>query len=248
MSVYAGANNIQSGLVLHLDAFNKKSYPGTGTNIIDLSGVGNNGTLSNSASFTNNSFYINQTDANINLQSNASIADFYKNNTSLTLEVLINKTSITSATSGYNLGFVLFNNNDSGWVPGWSVVIRNAIANNNDILFQIGYNSVSDSRYICPFGALDDTWVHICVTHSVISGNSSARFYKNGLLLNSYSGTISNFSSSVSYPGRIGRNTGISYQGHNCAGYISCYRIYNRVLTPVEVFQNYSTVRGRYGL
>ena len=38
---------VTSGLVLCLDAANRKSYPGTGTAWTDLSGRGNNGTLTN---------------------------------------------------------------------------------------------------------------------------------------------------------------------------------------------------------
>ena len=36
---------VLNGLVAHLDAANKKSYPGSGTTWTDLTGNGNNGTL-----------------------------------------------------------------------------------------------------------------------------------------------------------------------------------------------------------
>lgn len=42
---------VTNGLVLALDAANKKSYPGSGTSIQDLSGNENNGTLENSPTF-----------------------------------------------------------------------------------------------------------------------------------------------------------------------------------------------------
>lgn len=51
MSLGHGASIVQSGLVLHLDAANRKSYPGTGTAWKDLSGNGNDGTLVNGTSF-----------------------------------------------------------------------------------------------------------------------------------------------------------------------------------------------------
>jgi hypothetical protein len=44
---------ITTGLVLHLDASNAASYPGSGTTWTDLSGNGNNGTLTSGVSFTN---------------------------------------------------------------------------------------------------------------------------------------------------------------------------------------------------
>ena len=43
---------VTNGLVLCLDAANRKSYPGSGTTWTDLSGNGNNGTLVNGATFS----------------------------------------------------------------------------------------------------------------------------------------------------------------------------------------------------
>jgi hypothetical protein len=51
MSVYAGPEIVNDGLVLHLDAANAKSYPGSGTTWNDLSGNSNNGTLVNTPTF-----------------------------------------------------------------------------------------------------------------------------------------------------------------------------------------------------
>ena len=47
MSIYGGPEIVTDGLVLHLDAANSKSYPGTGTSWFDLSGSNNHGTLVN---------------------------------------------------------------------------------------------------------------------------------------------------------------------------------------------------------
>jgi hypothetical protein len=41
-----------NGLVLCLDAANRKSYPGSGTTWTDLSGNGNNGTLTNGPTYS----------------------------------------------------------------------------------------------------------------------------------------------------------------------------------------------------
>lgn len=48
MSLIGGPNTTKDSLILHLDAANPKSYPGTGTTWYDLSGNGNNATLFNS--------------------------------------------------------------------------------------------------------------------------------------------------------------------------------------------------------
>jgi hypothetical protein len=51
MAFQRGPNIVTNGLVLALDAANTKSYPGSGTTWRDLSGNGNNGTLTNGPTF-----------------------------------------------------------------------------------------------------------------------------------------------------------------------------------------------------
>lgn len=56
MGIVYNTSIVRNGLVLHLDAANRKSYPGSGTVWNDLSGNGNNGTLVNGSTFTNGYF------------------------------------------------------------------------------------------------------------------------------------------------------------------------------------------------
>jgi hypothetical protein len=49
--MFVGPNIVTDGLVLALDAGSNKSYTGSGTNITDLSGNGNGGTLTNGPTF-----------------------------------------------------------------------------------------------------------------------------------------------------------------------------------------------------
>ena len=49
---YSFAGIVTGGLLLHLDAGNPTSYPGSGTTWIDLSGNGNNGTLQNTPTYS----------------------------------------------------------------------------------------------------------------------------------------------------------------------------------------------------
>ena len=52
MASAAGPNIITDGLVLHLDAANTNSYPGSGTTWTDMSGKENDGTLTNGPTFS----------------------------------------------------------------------------------------------------------------------------------------------------------------------------------------------------
>jgi len=57
MSAFAGPEISNEGLVLCLDAANIRSYPGTGTTWTDLSGNGNNLTLTNSPTWNNSGYF-----------------------------------------------------------------------------------------------------------------------------------------------------------------------------------------------
>ena len=54
MSISGGPDIVENGLVLHLDAADTNSYPGSGTLWTDLSGNGNNGTLTNGPAYSSN--------------------------------------------------------------------------------------------------------------------------------------------------------------------------------------------------
>lgn len=61
MGFSRGPKLVTNGLVLCLDAASKKSYPGSGTTWYDLSGGGRNHTITNSPTFSNGEFTINET-------------------------------------------------------------------------------------------------------------------------------------------------------------------------------------------
>ena len=54
MATLYGANVVRDGLVLHLDASNVKSYPGSGTTWSDLSGNGNDAAFVNTPTYSSN--------------------------------------------------------------------------------------------------------------------------------------------------------------------------------------------------
>ena len=62
MGFYRGPNIVRDGLVLALDAGAVRSYPGSGTTWYDLSGNGNNSTLTNGPTFSNGSIVFDGVD------------------------------------------------------------------------------------------------------------------------------------------------------------------------------------------
>lgn len=57
MGIRYNTSIVRNGLVLHLDAANVKSYPGSGTTWNDLSGNGNHGTLVNGPTFNSSGYF-----------------------------------------------------------------------------------------------------------------------------------------------------------------------------------------------
>jgi hypothetical protein len=48
---------VTSGMILHLDASNPSSYPGSGTTWTDLSGAGNNGTIQSGVTYNSGGYF-----------------------------------------------------------------------------------------------------------------------------------------------------------------------------------------------
>jgi len=97
---------ITDGLVLCLDAGNPKSYPGSGTTWTDLSGNGNNGTLTNGPTYNSGNLgslvfdgvndYVNLGD--LDLPAPFTLSIWFKGNTTQSQQYcgLLNKSSSTN--------------------------------------------------------------------------------------------------------------------------------------------------------
>lgn len=93
MATIGGSNIVTDGLVLSLDAANRRSYPGSGTTWSDLSGNGNNAVLTNGSSFNTTN------GGNIN---NDGVDDYVAGptmlvGTSRTIEIVYNMNSVGSS-------------------------------------------------------------------------------------------------------------------------------------------------------
>lgn len=219
---------VQSGLVLHLDAGNIGSYPGTGTTWTDLSSNGNNGTLMPSvggptySSAGGGSLIFDGGNDFITFASNPLLTD------QITVEVWVNLNSTTPNGTAWILGRdgsyrLLYSANSFSWVSstvnnGWytpGTNISAPIAATSGIYQVVGtYNGSNIQIYVN--GTLR-------ATGNPISGN---------ILTNGSYNLFSSGSENVDYG----------------KGSLYSHRIYNRALTPEEVQQNFNATRGRFGL
>jgi hypothetical protein len=226
---------VTDGLVLASDAANHKSYPGSGTTWYDLSGNGNDGTLTNGPTFdgaNGGSIVFDGVDDYVdfgNTVGNFGTSDFtlsaWVKTTSTSRAILAKQVGYGSRWNGFN--FFIDSSGKLQPVIDWSTSR------------QIGYITSSTS-------VNTGNWVH-CV------------FVLNGADRTNWKIYINGTSDSFTEGGVDLTGTGISnstlftlakreYGSDNLAGNISLIQIYNRALTPQEISQNYNATKGRFGL
>jgi len=245
MPTSAGPNIIEDGLVLHLDAADRQSYPGSGTVWKDLSGNGNDGTLTNGPTFDSGnggSIVFDGVDDGFTVQNSTSLSSFtaisfnfwvrfynldYINNTG-TLYTFLRKGTIDVAatnppTPHYGFWASYENRNNNGRFSYFAF-------GNEDGGFNGGGNNLASIFYTFN----NNQWYNLSVT---LDASELAKVYVNGELqgtkqlsgvnLNTSANIITFLQDPVDYP---------------------IAQIYNRALTPQEILQNYNAQKSRFNL
>jgi len=237
MSLAHSPRIITDGLVLCLDAGNTKSYPGSGTTWTDLSGNGNNGTLTNMDgtnlnSANGGSFTFDGTNERVSVDISSFFTSFSQQ---ITMEAWVYIPTSATWSNGY-YGNIF----TRGYYDGSHGLWRTT--NNNQVAFYC--------RQAVTFAAVQslatitrDTWYQLV---GVWTG-SGTQLYINGQLVNSDSGSLGDTENNV--PFEIGLNTAAGgSSGNFFTGNQAAHKIYNRALTALEIQQNYNALRGRFGI
>lgn len=221
MGTYYNPRIVTDGLVLALDAGNAKSYPGSGTTWTDLSGRGNNGTLTDGPTYNAN------------------------NNGSILLDGVNDYISISCSSNtirAYNstTQFIVK-------LPTYAGGQRNILSYRSVNSLYIGkqsggifcyYNTLNTPAYTVGTIA-DNAIVHVAVTCDAT--NNLLSVYINGLL----AGSVSRTGWSTEY------NTTMTIGGSDLeymVGDFYSFSHYDRVLSIQEIKQNFNATRGRYGI
>jgi len=220
---------VTNGLVLNLDAAKTDSYPGTGTTWRDLSGRGNNGTLTNGPTFSGigkqASIVFDGVDDFVT-GSNSSNFAFGTGDFTVSYWIYINAFSGTGTPI-----FVDLRNTTSGTGPGYSDYIQ---LNK----FKL-YWSAAD-RYTSTGSIATGSWYNIAVTRQ----STTLSVYFNGVL----DGTTINSTNLTENGFRLARNIN-STETSYLNGRIATVLIYkDKALTAQEITQNFNALRGRYGI
>jgi len=213
-----------NGLVLCLDAANPKSYPGSGTTWTDLSGNGNNGTLSaTSIGYDNTnggSLTFDGSDDYISFVSNPSLTN------QITVEVWVQLSSTSPSGVAWILGRegsyrMLYASNRFTWV----------CATTNNGWYSTGTNINATS--VTPYTQ----------TYQVVGtyDGSNNRIYVNGELKNTGANISGNILTDGNY--NLMRSEAAMEYGK---GNLYSHKLYNRGLTAAEIQQNYLATKSRY--
>ena len=210
---------ITTGLIMNLDASNSASYPGTGTTWTDLTGNGNNGTLTNGTSYSS---------ANSGTLVFDGVNDYVRINTGLSASA--NTVSLWFKQSS-SRGTGLFETSANGAPLG----------NGSPYLF-VGLGANFLRTYNEPTGYsanstyIPTNWYNVTITGS----GSTQKVYMNGVLT-----TTKTISTSGNYNSAM--DIGVSYAGY-FNGNVPVVHAYNRALTQEEITTNFNVLKSRYGL
>jgi len=224
---------VTSGLILHLDASNSASYPGSGTTWTDIVG-GYNGTLTNGPTFVNEDGGVISFDGNndyVNIADNAALRG--STTGELTIQIWAKISSFTAGDGLFGKQYGVTKDYD-----GYSL----AIQTNNVLRLQMngltvngGYNSANNVWSL-------NTW-HLFT--AVIDFGGSPKAYvdtTNVVSVNNAENSIPNNDASL----RIGQSIqeGTPYPVMK----VGAFYVYNRALSAAEITSNYNATKARFGL
>lgn len=225
MGMFIAPKVILNGLIFLLDSANTKSYSGSGSAWTDLSGNGNNGTLTNAGSILHES------------GSHFKFNELVTNSTGYVEMGDVLTTSYTKniwfRTNAANTNHLMSGSGGAGTTAIWCANGERFIAAGHSTNINVGSNAIVVYDSGSSTGL--QTWHNACVTYS----NTTMKLYINGFLVDT--GTDSDPT-----------DTSLHIAGYanasELSGDVAYASLYNRVLTDDEVLKNYNALKGRFRL
>jgi hypothetical protein len=246
MAFANGGSIVTNGLVLALDAADRNSYVSGSTTWFDLSGNGNNGTLTNGPTFSSanggsivfdgtNDFIDNGNILDTDGTSAFSVSVWFKtSSTASGAKTLVSKNLLSSPFTGWQLGFNT-TTAAAGDIGKVGIVI---VSNTTEVMRKLTTATYNNG-----------IWHNAVFIYSGSKTRAGMLLYINGAL-----GTVTE-SDSTSIVNTISNASNYNIGGRNNqasqvfpAGNIANVTHYNRVLSASEILQNYNAQKSRFGL
>ena len=234
MGLYHSPSIVMNGLVLCLDAGNTKSYPGSGTTWIDLSGNSNTGTLTNGPTYSSEnggSLVFDGIDdyvtTSLGTHTPYCIDIWFYNNDSITSAIMQGNYQQLLGVGTYPGGISL-----GAWTS--------AATDETFSFFSAGW-STNGMTYIRDTAS---PGIH----NLVVNWNeSSFDFWLDGTKRTTYSSTVGHRTLETVTGFQIGSayNNASSYEFD---GRIYNVKVYTKQLSDAQVQQNFNALRGRFGI
>lgn len=216
---------VTNGLILYLDAANRQSYLGSGTTWTDLSGNGNNGTLTNGPTYSSaNGGSIVFDGVNDYVQCTGSytsteftfIAWIKRNgNQAAWAGILFSRgTNVTGMQYRNTTNQLVYNWNDNGLYYDW--VSNLVIPDQVWCMVAVSVNSSAGVAYLCQASGITSATNNISHTSTTLNDIK------------------------ISYDDVL--TTRVAKQS------VAVASIYNRALSAAEIAQNFNALRGRFGI
>lgn len=261
MSVYANPNIVTSNLLLNLDAFNPRSYPGSGSIWTDVSNTGQQFTLQNSSyySYTSLPGSINFTRttppttilggyAQATMSGNLAVSTYLYNNHTTEVWAKINDINFTNYNATETASSLILYVGYHSMFYYTNTYLTYGIWSGISSTVGIPGLSVGTSGT----NIVQGTWFQVVVTVNYSGGNVTLTQYLNGAYGAATTTTApSNVGIGTTNTLRISAGNNASptgsynwYANQN----ISCVRMYNSVLTANQIAQNFNALRSRFGI
>jgi Concanavalin A-like lectin/glucanases superfamily len=236
MSYINGPLIVTNGLVMCLDAGNANSYPGTGTTWKDVSNNGNNATMYGNPST------LFDPDAN-GCFNFASVSGSPSYNASLGFSFTNNMVPVSG-----NFTFECWVKNPTN-TAGQTGMFSNA-GGGDGYRFGVGYDGVyclvgpNYTEFDLSFtnNLNSSLWYHVVTTWDRTSGYA-INLYRNGTYQNNNGIPSTQTASQNGAPGIVRSLCCGVYTGK-----LAIMKVYNRLLTQTEIYQNFNALRGRFGI
>jgi hypothetical protein len=221
---------VTSGLVLHVDAGNTSSYPGSGTTWTDISGQSINGTL------TNGPTYSSADGGAIVFDGSNDYIEFGSQLDSIADGLYADSSSAWSVSSWFNPDNVSGSNqgitSKSGGMGSNAQYVTFVDSGSLKVRLRGGTKETVSS-------ISNGNWYEVAVTWD----GTTAKAYLNGTFETNV--TVGNGTNSAS-PFRIAATGGGSLNPYD--GKVSAALVYDKALTAAEITQNFDALKSRYGL
>ena len=234
MGVFSGPEINEDGLVLALDAANTKSYGGSGTTWTDLSGKGNNVTLTGATYNSSNSGVFVFDGGNDYVREDTVLDTFTATTDPWSVECWFN-TDVNPSVFECMIGI-----NYTGVSDAENTLLLGVRDDGGTCKLAFYYRHLE----IGNFGTVTvGQWHHVVATHT----SGSLKVYLDGTQIASNSNTVNRTLNTCAF--FIGAELdGTSSLGNYFDGKISNVRMYSKTLSAAEVTQNFNAHRGRFGL